>query len=244
MQDLFRRIGLSEGEIKVYEALLKVGESASGSLAAQSKVSKSKVYDILEKLIHKGFASYVVKSGTKYFLANDPQMIIRYLDRKEEEIHSLRIEAEKILPEILAKKIVEEKHRKAEMYDGFDGLKKAREDATKTLKKGETLFVLGQTVHGEKMQSWLSGFYRELAGKGIKAKILYTETAKKEPHGKQSLVEARHMPEASPLWVDIYSDSVLIVATPENPTVIFLKDKHLAENFRSHFNFLWECSTQ
>lgn len=243
MQDLFRKMGLSEGEIKVYEALLKVGESASGQLAAQSKVSKSKVYDILEKLIHKGFASYVVKSGTKCFLANDPQMIIRYLDRKEEEIHSLRIEAEKILPEILAKKIVEEKHRKAEMYDGFDGLKKAKDEATKTLKRGETLFVLGQPLHGEKLQKWLSDFYMELAKKGIKVKILYTEIGKKESKEKPNLIESRYMPEASPLWVDICPDSVLIAVTPENPITFFLKDKHLAENFKAHFNFLWECAT-
>ncbi|MFA6398795.1 MAG: helix-turn-helix domain-containing protein, partial [archaeon] len=69
---LLEKIGLSKGEIKVFLALNRLGESTVGKIVSESEVSKSKVYDILEKLIRKGLAGYIVREDTKYFFVNNP----------------------------------------------------------------------------------------------------------------------------------------------------------------------------
>ena len=49
-----RNIGLTEGEIKVYTGLIKLGETTTGPLVDESGVSLSKVYAILDRLAKKG----------------------------------------------------------------------------------------------------------------------------------------------------------------------------------------------
>ena len=89
-ETLLEKLGLTRGEIKVYLALNKIGESTIGPIGKESRVSKSKMYDILDKLIEKGLAGYIIKQGTKYFVANDPHMILGYISKKEDELNKTK----------------------------------------------------------------------------------------------------------------------------------------------------------
>ena len=60
-----RALGLTEGEIKVYTSLIKLGETTSGPLVDDSEVSLSKVYSILDRLAKKGLASHIIRKETK-----------------------------------------------------------------------------------------------------------------------------------------------------------------------------------
>jgi len=53
------QLGLTSGEARIYLSLLKLGSSKVGSIVKDSRVSYSKVYDVLEGLITKGLVSYV-----------------------------------------------------------------------------------------------------------------------------------------------------------------------------------------
>ena len=53
------QLGLTNGEVRIYLSLLKLGSSKVGSIVKDSRVSYSKVYDVLERLITKGLVSYV-----------------------------------------------------------------------------------------------------------------------------------------------------------------------------------------
>ena len=48
---ILEKIGLKKSEIKVYLTLLELGSTKTGELTTKSKVSRSKIYEILEKLI-------------------------------------------------------------------------------------------------------------------------------------------------------------------------------------------------
>ena len=62
---ILENIGLTDGEIKVYLALIKLGSSTSGPITDKSGVSRSKIYNILERLIQKGLVSYTIKEKTR-----------------------------------------------------------------------------------------------------------------------------------------------------------------------------------
>src|SRR5687768_16408835 len=95
-----RELGLTEGEIKVYLALISLGETTSGPLVDQSGVSLSKVYNILDRLATKGLASHVVKQKTKYFKAADPGRILVYLREKEEALRAQERTLKEIIPQL------------------------------------------------------------------------------------------------------------------------------------------------
>jgi sugar-specific transcriptional regulator TrmB len=64
------KLGLTEGEAKVYLALLKLGSSTVGPIVKKSKVAYSNIYEVLERLISKGLVSFIKKEKTKYFQAH------------------------------------------------------------------------------------------------------------------------------------------------------------------------------
>src|SRR3989338_2737649 len=83
MEEIFRELGFTERETKVYLALLDLGETKIGPLAARTRLQPSKIYQTLEKLIDRGLATFVLKSKIKYFQAQDPQEILNILKEKE-----------------------------------------------------------------------------------------------------------------------------------------------------------------
>ena len=86
---LLKEIGLTEGEIKVYTALFKLGPSTTGPLVKESKVHSSKVYPILDRLIEKGLVSFIKEGNKTIYTANPPTTIISYLDKKYGKIDAL-----------------------------------------------------------------------------------------------------------------------------------------------------------
>ena len=75
-EKVFRDLGFSEREIKVYLALLELGSTTVGPVAAKTRLQHSKVYQTIEKLIDKGLVTFVLKSKTKYFQAEEPKQIL------------------------------------------------------------------------------------------------------------------------------------------------------------------------
>src|SRR3989344_7982952 len=110
---ILQDIGLTEGESKVYMALLELGTTTTGPIVKKSGISASKVYEILNRLAEKGLVSHIIKASTKYFRAADPERIIEYIEEKEKDIASKKEEMKKIVPQLKAKLEAEEK-REAE----------------------------------------------------------------------------------------------------------------------------------
>ena len=79
---LLEGLGLTKGEIKVYFALLEIGSSTTGEVIKKAKVSRSKVYEMLDRLIDRGLVSFVIRENTKYFEAADPDHILHYVRRE------------------------------------------------------------------------------------------------------------------------------------------------------------------
>jgi len=110
------KIGLTKSEIRVYLALLKLGQTTAGPIVDEAKVTRSKIYDILERLKNKGLVSYITKESTKYFSAADPKSLLDYLEEKEKEIQDDKESVKEILPELLLQQTLVEKKKIAEIF--------------------------------------------------------------------------------------------------------------------------------
>ena len=101
IESALRKIGLTQGEVKVYASLLELGPSSSGPIIKRSGVSSSKVYPILDRLILMGLVSYVKRGNKKVFQTTSPMKILELLEKRKEDIEEQKKEIRKVLPGLL-----------------------------------------------------------------------------------------------------------------------------------------------
>ncbi len=84
--ETLKSIGLTNGEARVYIALLSLGTSTVSPIVKLSGISSSKVYFILNRLAVKGLVSMSIKEKNRIYSATEPERILDYLEEREKII--------------------------------------------------------------------------------------------------------------------------------------------------------------
>jgi len=244
--DALKKIGLTNGEIKVYLTLLETGSATTWTITKKSKISGSKVYEVLERLIEKGLASSITKNNVKYFEAANPNRIIDYLNEKQEQIEKEKSNVAYILPQLLMKAQSAPKSD-VKVFVGFEGLKTANEDIIQTLSKGEEWLSMGLTEQPKSWEIYFTKRQKARADKGIILKHLINEKYKSlyESRKKLKHTQFRFLPKnfEMPTSTEIYSNKVIImILSQEQPTAILIENKDVADSFKKYFYALWNKS--
>jgi len=243
--NLLKDIGLTDGEIRVYIALLELGKSSAGKIIEHSKVSPSKIYDVLNRLIEKGLVSYIIEGKIKHFNAAPPREILNFIDRKEEELKVHKNEFKKILPDLLSKQKENNKKFNAEIFEGIRGLITVFDMSFNELKKGEALYAFGYPPYASNLfDAYWKGYHRKCDKKGIIRKVIYDyETWFLKKREKRLLAQQKYLPKGiiTPSWVLIFNDKVATVIVTEEQKVCFLvQNKEVANSYAEYFNILWK----
>ncbi len=246
VQEALRKIGLTEGEIKVYIALLELGSTTSGNIIKISGVSGSKVYEVLDRLINKGLVNFILKNEVKYFEAASPERILDYLEEKGKQIENEKISIQKIIPELILKQKSNTKSV-AKIFTGWEGLKTANEDIIKTLKKGEEWLSMGLTEQPKTWEIYFTNKQKERAKKGIVLKHLINKKYQSlyEQRKKLAHTEFKFLPKEfeMPTSTEVYADKIIIfILSKEEPMAIMIESKAVANSFRKYFYALWDNS--
>lgn len=242
-----KELGFTEGEEKVYIALLKLGSSSSGPIAKESGVSRSKLYEILEKLARKGVVSHFKRNNISYFAAAHPKRILDYIDEKEKQILQQKYSFQKILPYFENFIGQKELKKEAEVFEGTEGIKNVRETFLKNMKPGEIIYYFGNPTSGhENMLGYWDDFNKRRIKKKIWSWTIYNQDAKiyGERRKKLQFTKVRYLPKigSTHAWVEIYGDSVAIAMKYQTPMSIVINNKFVAESFKTYFNILWGIS--
>ncbi|NQU79145.1 TrmB family transcriptional regulator [Candidatus Woesearchaeota archaeon] len=238
-----QQLGLTEGEAKVYVALLSIGSSTVGPIVKKSGVAYSNIYEILNRLIGKGFVSFIFKEKTKYFQAEEPTRIREYLNKQEEDLHRSRQTFEKVLPELEKLKAFVGEKEEAGVFMGEKGLLTAFERLMKgSTKKDQGLFFY---VHDPKnyekaekfyMKSWLLIKRFGNMWKGISNdELRKTNLVKQYP----AFIKQRYVPFPVPGNIDIMNDKVLLTVWRDRPIGILIHSQEAADSFKQYFDSVW-----
>ncbi|MBM3234145.1 TrmB family transcriptional regulator [Candidatus Pacearchaeota archaeon] len=242
MIEALRKIGLTEGEIKVYLALLELGSSTTWDITKKSKISGSKVYEVLERLMKKGLASFIIKNNIKYFEAASPERILDYLNEKNKEIESEKNEIKKIIPDLILRQ-KSAKQAEAKIFLGFEGAKTAYEDAIQNCKKGDEILGWGLTEQPESWEIYFNKREKYRDGKGIIHKSIINEKYKSlyNVRSKFKNTKIRFFPKEMemPATVEIWKNKVALFVITQNPITILIEGKEVADSFRKYFYILW-----
>ena len=68
--EILEQLGLSQREINIYLALLKLGSASIRDIAAQAGINRGTTYETLKELASKGVVSYFPKGKRRIFLPN------------------------------------------------------------------------------------------------------------------------------------------------------------------------------
>lgn len=243
-----KEIGLTDGEIRVYLALISLGPSTSGPLVDKSKVASSKIYNILERLMQKGIVSYIVKEKTRYYQAEDPVKLKEYINKKEREIKEQKKEIDKLIPTLQLERQSEKNKSEVQVYKGFKGVQTITDHIYSKLKRGDTWYNIGVPSYQEEKYHdyWHKDHLRRIKA-GIKCRMLFNiETPKETLKQRNSYddCDARYMPipVETPSWILIYKDVTVIILPGEEPMSIEINNAGIANSFKQYFEAFWKLT--
>ena len=245
--EILEEIGFTQGEIKVYMALIQLGESTIGPISNKAKVTPAKVYPILEKLKEKGLITHVIKSGTKYFQALNPNRILDYMEDKEKKLHAQKTEIKDLIPTLISQQESEAKQY-ATIYESYNGIKTLYDEILNYLQKNNEEFI-GFTLGREYTSKQANLFFKNYDAKrrelNIKTKLIGLEHQKKflqKEYGEDPNVEIRYLKHAVPTGLIIFDDKVATLLWHDIPSAFVIHSKPNAEAYRKFFNDMWKIA--
>lgn len=235
IQKPLKEAGLSEGETKVYLALLKLGSTTVNKIKEKTKIHRTTIYDFLEKLINKGLVNYVVQNNVNYYSATNPNKLLDLIKEKEDNI-------KEILPQL--KHLAETKKEKITVgiYKGEEGFKTILNDMIRT-KKDIIAFGVNEEEFKKRFPFLMEQYFRKEKENKIRERILTSEETKFI--FKNKTITYRFIPKNffNPTSIMIYGNKIVNLIW-EPFTIILIENTDLADNYKKHFEILWKTGNK
>ena len=244
---VFKELGLTDAETKVYLALMKIGSNSVGAIVDESRVSRSKIYHVLDKLQKKALVTSILKGRTTYYNATHPQKILTYIEYKKDQLKKTEREAKEIIPSLETMQKFAGFKDEAEVYRGLEGLKAARDLSLEVLKKGETIRVFGSDkTSQDTMPAFWEEYHKKRIKLGIKGKYLMKENSRKhidKIKRKIPLMRIKYTPVTAPVYIDIFGEYVVTsVVVPGYYVAFLIRNQYIADYYKEWFDQLWKDS--
>jgi len=233
--------GLTKNEAAVYKALLKLGPVTAGPLTKKSGIHRSRVYEALNRLVDKGLVSYKIKANRKYFQAQNPEVLLDFIEEKKQKVKS-------VIPELKLLQAEKIEKQEANVFEGYKGLKSIFDNTINQLKKGDEILVFGarsgQDVSPETWNAFFKNFNKRRIEKGIRYKIIFNEDLRGseivKEFKKSKLTEVRFIKQKTPAGINIHSDNVAIIVWKKKPYGFLITSKEVNGSFKGYFKTLWK----
>jgi len=230
LQEL-KKLGLPENEAVVYVELLKRGSISVNELAKKISFDRTLMYQILNNLVEKGLANYIVKENKKYFSASDPENLMNSVKEKESIVLSL-------IPKLKNIEKITEKEQEVRVYEGKKGLRTFVSD----MMKHKDFCFFGATGKSYDVLKYeLPHLAKKTVKLGLKGRMITSKEFKGHEMTKVKNIKVRYLEEVkSPATTSIYGDKVAIHVLTDKPIVVIIKNKDIADSYRSYFEYLWK----
>lgn len=243
-----REIGLHENQIKVYLALLQMGEGNIHDISVNAAIKRTTAYSILDVLKTKGLVTYLEKAGHRTYYAENPKKVLFYFKDREQELKTEAKKFEAVIPELSSIYNVQATKPKIRFYEGVEGLKQVFEE-TLTLKPNEEILAIATAaiIHEVLGDEWVAN-YLEARTKGkIKQKAIVEDSPLGREHQKNDKKEnriTRLVPkEKFPFKneINIFGSKVMIASFKDQMGVI-IESADVAQTWKAVFSLAWEAA--
>jgi len=238
LQKELQKIGLSDAESKVYLAALELGETNIGRLAKKSGIKRTTTYLVVDSLKEKGLLSSLKKKNKIFFYADDPRVLERITEERQNTIN-------KIMPELLSFTNLIDKKPQIRYFEGIEGIKE----------------VLKDVLHypEQEMYSWFSEsfatdfeedffndyFIPQRKEKKIFAKVILPDTpiirqlvAKDQEHLRVSKLLPADKYNIN-IEIQIYGNNKVSITSYEEKFSMIIESPKIHKSLKSIFEAMW-----
>jgi len=231
-------LGLTNAEIKVYLALLELGNSSAGPLLEKTGLQNSVVHRALNSLIEKGLISFIIEGKRRTYQASNPDNFFTYLEDK-------KIRFEKILPELRKKRNQSKEKKEATIFKGKKGINQMYIQLINSGGKEYNTFGGGKTITYQVMgEEWWKMLHMKRIARKIKSRQVFDETIRNYglKLNKLPFTNIKFLPQDFEQLTEtiIMGEYVGIAIFTEEPYGLLIHDPAVVHSYKKQFEILWK----
>jgi len=241
--DALRALDLSERQVDVYHALLRLGPASIRDIAAEAGINRGSTYETLKQLATRGIVSYFPKGKRRVFQAEDPERLLQLGESKQ---HALSLAMEQLRKDIIPALKSEQPELSpgnVRFYEGDDGVELVLRDlldSTARLADPSYAVISTKTLRDHLYRPF-PNFTRQRVQRGIRVRVI----AVGEGGDEAELAERKWLPASADTdssYIAIYPPKVAIITLTQNnyPVVIVIDSAAIASTQQLMFDMLWQ----
>ena len=241
--NIYEALDLTEGEKKVYSALVELKSTTTGPIYQHAGVSQSKVYEILKRLKDKGLASHIIKGNITHWQPANPQI---YLDKVANDLENIK-QRKQVLEKELPTLVKSNSFTKEDVavFEEFNGFKNALTSFQESFSSRDELLVFSSPKNiQEPYLTFLNHYTKERVRRNVHARVIYGKGMKEfssELHGTKK-TEIRFVDIVTPSTIGISPDRVMLMNWGQKPKFIVLSGKDIVQSYHSFFESFWKIA--
>lgn len=236
IKNILFHYGFNEKEAKIYLALLALGSATANDIALESKLKRTTVYAVAEKLIDRGIiGQFKAKYGTKYVAVN-PRGLLSRLEKVKDELKA-------ILPELEA---IEKKANapSVKLLKGRDGYIDLLNDTLDGYSYTIYAIMSSDELNKVTTEKYISNYIEERLAKKIKLMELVIPDkfgVKMKENDTKELRETKFLPSSAKFVGSkaIYKNKVAYFSSDKEMTCLVVESEDIAQLERANFELLW-----
>lgn len=239
IKQVLEQVGIDGKRADVYLACLEMGGATAYLIAKKIGLKRPTVYDIINQLMKEGLVHKSIKGNIKYFSPADPEILIKKIKRKEENIKQIMPALQNLYNSPKTKPFIR-------YFEGKEGIKAMYDDSLKILKKGdEILAYVGEDIL-ENIPEYIYDYVNRRVEKGIRTRGIYRETEgimEYMQKNKEQLREARVLAEKFfPIKneINIYANKIAIASYGAEMFGMIIESAEIARSQKAIFELAWK----
>jgi predicted transcriptional regulator len=240
---LLKEYGLDSSEIKVFLFLVAQKELTAYRIAKEIRMNRSTCYDVLERLISKGFITKIERKNVFYYHTNPLSRVISSLRDKENILETM-------MPRL--QQLEGKQETKISFLEGAEGQKQFNFDLFSLVKSRKLSFcyIIGNTyakntssnLFIERLINEIKGEKSAVEYRGIWSSKFRNDKIIRQYSklGKNKFIES--LP--SNVGSIIFDGYVAFLFTTDMPYVIEIKNSLLSAEMKAYSEYLWKISKE
>jgi sugar-specific transcriptional regulator TrmB len=249
MTDILKKIGLTDSESTVYQALAAIGRANVSTLSVKTRIYRTNLYDVLEGLRSKGLVTSVIQDRVRYYSITAPANLLVLI---EQEKQSLRASEQELLAYVKTIKPVAHSggNKRIFVYQDREGLEFFYERLIEIAKSRDEVQIIGSsgTILGV-FNYYMLNLSKKIKDINVPVRMIANRDLVRNAVMQRIMglvdLDLRLLPRGhvSPVAVFIFRGHVGFCNFMENPFVIVIEDASITKVYKLHFEELWRLAS-
>jgi predicted transcriptional regulator len=248
-------LGLSETEAIVYLEIAEIGKATAQAISKRTAIARTTVYWLLENLAGKGLVTAEKKKDTTFYIANQPQALLRMVQEEKRKALSEITAREEIARELVTSvQPFFKSHRynlpRLQIFEGKSAVTSLLYDHLPIWQESIaqhdfTWWGYQDPTFPEHYLEWMKASWKIKKEKERYCIVtnqaeIEKKLARAAPHRKMKFLSPQYN-FSSTIWV--LGEYIVLIMTSQKPHYAFqLRDPIFAGNMRMVFHLLWEAA--